>query len=1123
MGYLLPSTMIGEFTRFKNWQKLSSGELRGNVSRIFDNINLHLGAHLQAVITDYKKLDAAVGYFNLRGWDFFGPIIDSKTYEDPEEPIARILIGMTGAEPEQELNQHLQASVNGSLVSTGVDGSIARERKERALNRFREQLSRGILNHQDFNSLRALKRQLEEGKVKIKIFTRRPLHGKTYICHRDDITNPITAFVGSSNLTWSGLQNNFELNVDVVDWDGTRALAKWFEDRWNDNFSLEITAELIDLIEESWAGEQQPSPYDVYLKVCWHLSRDVREGLAEYGVPTVLQNELLEYQASAVKTLARRIASRGGAMLGDVVGLGKSITATAVAMVLKEEYGWDTLIVCPPNLKEMWQKEYSDEYELNARVIPYSMVTRVLPDLRRYRFVIIDESHTMRSDTRQDYIQLKDYIQRNDSKVLLLTATPFNIRFKDVANQLGLFLDDDSDLGLQPVAAMALNPDFARKLDHKTTTLGAFKKSDEAEDWKRLMSEHLIRRTRTFIKNNYSLKDEQGNEYLTFSSGKKFYFPQRIAKPIEHSFDSGDPAQKMVSNETLDSITDLLLPRYGLARYINSKYKTTIKEDELIARWEKASGHLSGFVRTGLFKRLSSCGTSFVISLERHLARNEMWLYALENKMPVPVGSVLESMLDPGDGDLSTLDEDNDLDIVPGINARQAKLDYETLKSKNPTGIDWVHPEIFTSKLAKDLESDSNIIRNLLVTYGEVNEKNDSKLKALYSTLTKTYPSDKVLIFTEYADTAEYVAEGLRKLGLSKVESVTGNTTNPTDMARRFSPKSNSKLGGNRVESENEIRILVATDVLSEGQNLQDSAVVVNYDLPWAIIRLIQRAGRVDRVGQESPQVEILSFFHESIENVISLRDRIRHRLSQNASAFGSDEKFFGTKDETAIIEGLYNGALPSDSMDSENDAASMAYEIWTKAKSEDPERAARVERMNDLVFTTRPARESEAESVGVFVRTDRGMDGFGSMVGENYKLMTGYEALKFFESEPETPTVRMLDEHFENVQELILKPLQQPSIIAGQMSGIRKRIYKRLKSNLQSVSPELSRILEVIHERPFTAEADGRLRKALVSRSDEDLANLLQALHNDNRLVIQEGHGQDPIRIICSMGVRNA
>jgi superfamily II DNA or RNA helicase len=1091
------------------------------LSRIFDNIDLHLGEHLKAVIADYDNLDAAVGYFNLRGWQYFAPIVDAKDFKDGK-PIARVLVGMTGAEPESQVEDFLLSTVNGRIDVSGIDNSLSRERKQTAILKFREQLSRGVLDAEHYQSLQTLKRHLEEGRVQIKLFTKRQLHGKTYICHRQDLTNPITAFVGSSNLTMSGLQHNYELNVDVVDWDGTRALAQWFEDRWNDRYTIDITADLVELIQESWAGDTQPQPYDVFLKVCWHLSRDVREGLAEYGVPTTLQKELLEYQASAVKTLARRIATRGGAMLGDVVGLGKSITATAVAMVLKEEYGWDTLIICPKNLVRMWEQEYSDAYELNARVVPYSMATRVLPDLRRYRFVIVDESHTMRSETRQDYVQLKDYIQRNDSKVLLLTATPFNIRFKDVANQLGLFLDDDYDLGLQPTAAMALDADFARKVDQKTSTLGAFKKSDEADDWKRLMSDHLIRRTRSFIKNNYALIDEKGNEYLTFSNGEKFYFPTRIAHPIEHSFKDGDPAQLMVSDETLDPIADLLLPRYGLARYVNTKYKTTSNEDELIEKWEKASGHLSGFVRTGLFKRLSSCGNSFVISLQRHLARNEMWLYAIDNGLPIPVGSVLESMLDAGDGQITTNEEDEDLDSWAIKESGRPQQDYETLKEKDPTGIEWVHADLFLPQLELDIQKDSEVLSKLLSAYGEVNELNDSKLHALAKTIKEKYPNKKILIFTEYADTAEYVAKGLQNLGFAKVAPVTGNSGNPTDLARKFSPHSNRKQSGSPVTKDEELNILVATDVLSEGQNLQDASIVVNYDLPWAIIRLIQRAGRVDRVGQTSDTVEILSFFHESIENVLSLRDRIRHRLSQNARAFGSDEKFFGTKEETAIIEGLYNGDIPDDGSEADNDASSLAYEIWMRAKAENPQRAARVERMSDLVFATRPAREAEENSIGVFVRTERGLDGFGVKNQDDYNLITSYEALKFFECAPDTPGLRTLEEHFSSVQGLVHGPLQQPTIISGQLTGIRKRVYQRLKNNLQEMPFEVATALEALYATPLTAEAESRLSKALTARSDEDLGTLISALYSDGRLIIQEGPGIDPIRIVCSMGVSN-
>ena len=499
-----------------------------------------------------------------------------------------------------------------------------------------------------------------------------------------------------------------------------------------------------------------------------------------------------------------------------------------------------------------------------------------------------------------------------------------------------------------------------------------------------------------------------------------------------------------------------------------------------------------------------------------------MWLYAISNNLPIPVGSVLESMLDAGDGDITTFEEDNDLDAASGLDSGQAKQDYETLKSKNPKGIEWIHPELFLRNLQKDILEDTKALTELINSYGNVSEENDSKIQALFNTIKSKYPNQKILVFTEYADTAEYVADGLTKLGLPKVSPVTGNSGNPTELARKFSPHSNRKQTGAPVTKEEEINILVATDVLSEGQNLQDASIVVNYDLPWAIIRLIQRAGRVDRVGQMSDTVEILSFFHESIENVLSLRDRIRHRLSQNARAFGSDEKFFGTKEETAIIEGLYNGDLPDDGSDSDNDASSLAYEIWMKAKVEDPQRASRIERMSDLVFATRPAGENETNSVGVFVRTERGMDGFGFKSADEYRLMTSYEALKYFECLPTTLGLKTLDDHFSDVQGLVHGPLQQPVIIAGQMTGIRKRVYKRLKTNLDEMPLELAKAMESIFSMPLTAEAESRLSKALGARSDEDLGVLITALNADGRLVLQDSPGQDPIRIVCSMGVSN-
>jgi superfamily II DNA or RNA helicase len=1083
------------------------------VSRIFDNIDLDLAPHLVATYEASQRMDAAVGYFNLRGWAQFGDAVDAKPLG--AGPVMRVLVGMTLADPHSQVQTFLQAALEGKdQPEDEIDRDVARTRLQQALNKFRTQLMRGIPNAADLRSLRALQRHLTEGRVAIKLSTRRPMHGKTYLCHREDINSPIVGFVGSSNLTMSGLKHNYELNVDVLDFDGAKKLDEWFQARWDDRFTIDITAELIEIIEESWAAEEPRSPYEVYLKVCYHLSRDVREGLIEYSLPPAMREQLLEYQVNAVQTLARRVVTRGGTMLGDVVGLGKTITAVAVALMLREEHGHSTLVVCPKNLVKMWQG-YLDAYDVPGRVVPYSLAARDLPEMRRYQFVIIDESHTMRSDTRLDYKAIHDYIRDNNSKVLLLTATPYNIRFRDVANQLALFIDDDDDLGLQPVTALGNDPRLADRVDGKTNTLLAFRKSEEPDDWKRLMTDHLVRRTRSFIKNNYALIDENGREYLVFADGSRFFFPERTAKPIEHSFGDTDPAGLMASDNTLDVIEGLALPRYNLADYLAKGVKHSAAETELIERLEKGSGHLIGFVRTGLYKRLSSCGHSFVLSLQRHLARNEMYLHALDHGLDLPVGTVLDPMLSSSETDLDADDADA---------LGEAAIDYNALRGRNPRQITWARTALFTGELAKDLRRDIESLTALLDEFGDWTDTKDSKIDRLVALLEKDHLDNKVLIFTEYKDTANYVAEALALRGIKSVGLATGDTSDPTALARRFSPRSNALPGEKAyVPSGDELRVLVATDVLSEGQNLQDAHIVVNYDLPWAIIRLIQRAGRVDRVGQQSAEVLVYSFFHENVENVLSLRQRIKDRLQKNAEVFGSDERFFGTAEETKAIEDLYNGKLEDDDLDSEVDASSLAFEVWNRAETEDPNLALKIIGMPDMVFATRPATAAEHVSgVVCYVRTHGGMDGYGlAQPGETPRLLTGHEALRLFACDPDTPALEARDDHFDLTAELAQGPLAKPASIEGRLRGIRKRVWNRLNGTFTSLSADVADALDALFRRPLTRDSEQRLRTGLATRGDdESLADLVTLLHRDGRLVIPDNSGSDPVHIVCTMGI---
>lgn len=1075
------------------------------MTRIFDNIQDDLGPHLIKTFVNSDRLDAAVGYFNLRGWSTFADSIDAKPESDA--PVMRVLVGMTLADQDDQVLQALQAQLEGRDDEEGIDGDTARARKAAAILKFRIQLMRGLPTLGDQATLRRLKDHLAGGRVRIKLFTRRPLHGKTYLAHKEDPNHPIVGFVGSSNLTMAGLKHNFELNVDVLDFDAAKKLDKWFQDRWDDRYCIDISDDVIALIEESWAADVPPTPYEIYLKVCYHLSQDVREGQLEYSLPPGLRDQLLEYQVSAVQTLARRVVHRGGTMLGDVVGLGKTLTAVSTALVLREQYGYSTLVVCPKNLVRMW-KEHLDAYDVPGEIVSYPTAHRDLPDLRRYQLVVLDESHNLRSDKRRDYKAIQDYIEHNDSKVLLLTATPYNVRFTDVANQLSLYIGEDDDLGLEPREALKRNPSIRDRVDGRTNTMVAFRKSEEAEDWKNLMSEHLVRRTRSFIKSNYGKTDpDNGREYLEFPNSDRFYFPTRTPKPIDHSFGSKDPAALISSDSALDKINALKLPRYSLIDYVDPKAELTPAEEELKKDWERAKGRLIGITRTHFYKRLSSCGRAYDISLKRHLARNEMWIHAFDNNLVVPTGTVIDEMFSDGEPDPEASDEN-----------------YDALRARNPDSVTWVRNDLFVEDMIDDLRHDSDVIRSLIALYGAWDPDKDSKLDALVKLLTELHKDEKVLIFSEYKDTADYVTASLKAAGVPGVALVSGETEDPSNIVRRFAPISNRKPHEEPkpIPKDEEVRILVATDVLSEGQNLQDAHIVVNYDLPWAIIRLIQRAGRVDRVGQEAEEILLYTFFHESVENVISLRQRIRHRLASNAKAFGSDEVFFGSPDETSELHDLYAGKLAEGEVEGEVDASSLAYEVWAKAEEETPDLAKRVQHMPDLVYSTRLALQSgDADGVACYVRSENGVDGFGlAEPGQDLQLLTAHQALSVFHAEIETPTAPRRDDHFDLTATLVRGPLAQTSTVEGRLRGVRLRVWNRLSGKL-TTSPEVTEALEALYARPLQTSAERRLRSALKTRpNDEHLGDLLVLLHHDGNLVVPDSAGADPLRIVCTIGV---
>lgn len=461
------------------------------MARIYDNIKTKFTEGLQGIITNVgvKRVDFCVGYFNLRGWNLVVDQMDTLTgdyvYENDKHTFrkCRLLIGMH--RPTEELIRQLYTD------QPLPDANYVSQCKLEIARDFRRQLQLGFPTKQDEFTLRRLSAQMKEEKVCVKLYLREPLHAKLYLAYRpDDNFNKIQAIMGSSNLTYSGLTKQGELNAEFGDSDSAEKLAYWFDERWEDKFCLDITKELIEIIDNSWAGDKDISPYYIYLKTAYHLSEEARSGIKEFTIPAEFKNCLFDFQQTAVKIAAHHLNNekRGGAMIGDVVGLGKTITACAIAKMYENTFGSNTLIICPANLQDMWEK-YRKQYDMKADIMSMAKPIDV-DNARYYKLIIVDESHNLRNSQGVRYRNIRDLIQKQDCKVLLLTATPYNKQYKDLSSQLRLFIDDDTDLGIRPEAyirSIGGERKFAEKHEDFIRSIKAFERSEFQEDWQELM------------------------------------------------------------------------------------------------------------------------------------------------------------------------------------------------------------------------------------------------------------------------------------------------------------------------------------------------------------------------------------------------------------------------------------------------------------------------------------------------------------------------------------------------------------------------------------------------------------------------------------------------------------
>lgn len=1111
-----------------------------NAHDIIDNRGGKLVDHINQILGSTESAKFAVGYFFLSGLEAVANRLDGVKS-------LRLLIGNTTN--RETIEQIAEGYQRLELVKASEDRERFLKRpdqkkraEETALN-LRHSIERMDQTDDSQALVRTLVRLIEEKRLEVKVYTKGRLHAKAYIFdyRSDGRYEKGIAIVGSSNLTLSGLTHNTELNVVVNGNENHAKLSEWFEALWAD--SQDFNALLMEELACSWAASIA-TPYDVYMKTLYALVADrMDEGeRGEILWDDELTRSLADFQKTAVRQAVQMIRDYGGAFVSDVVGLGKSYIGAAVVKHFVRTQGIKPLIICPKPLEEMWQ-DYDDQYSLDAKILPMSLLKlserdsakSILEDkaFKDRDFVLIDESHNFRHHSSQRYEVLTDFLWKGQKKVCLVTATPRNRGALDVYNQIKLFHQDD-------ITHLPIDPPNLKDY-FKLIEKGGKRLQD-------LLVHILIRRTRKHILRWYGytadsgqplreLADVKVRPYLNgekkayvMVGGRHQYFPTRELETLRYSIEDtysglyddirsclGKPSGEKGKPKAKPG-KELTYARYGLWNYV-------LPEKQKVAPYKdlhRAGVNLRGLIRVMLFKRFESSVFAFRRTLERLDKIHGYFLESLDKGF-VPAGDEAQTLLYQSD----MYDSEGLMDALHECSGR-----YQIGDFNEPL-------------LREHLKADHQLIHKMLALVEPISPAKDAKLQVLLSGLKKGIPKvrGKVLIFSQYADTAQYLYNNINPEGKRKdVECIYGTEKSKARMAARFSPNANPHI---TIKTEEEISILVATDVMSEGLNLQDGDVVVNYDLHWNPVRLIQRFGRIDRIGTENDRVWGFNFLPEAkLEKNLGLQEVLKRRIQEIHDTIGEDAAILDKEEQVnevsmfAIYEKKGGQLTMFEEEEGEFLDISEAEELMRTLRTSEPDEFKRIAALRDGIRSSRAMFSGTGRYV--FCQAGKFQQLFftsedGATVTRDIPAVLG--RVKCSRTEPATvlpkdhnqAVMKILNAFTDEVKHRRAQQQHSLSLTAAQGYVLRelRAFYSQIKEGDMDLKGQVVK-LEEAFKRPATAAIRRQLnslrRNGVVGnplvRALSDLYHdhgLNEQVYEERRQREQEA-GELP-RIICSEG----
>ena len=945
-----------------------------------------------------RNLDAVVGFLRASGYFSLRPFLDNIGK-------VRVLIGI-------DVDKYIAKAAQQGKLFFGAEEEV----KEEYLRKIRTDIETSNYRKDIEDGMYLMVQDLLDKKLELRAHPSKKIHAKIYVLYPDNFNqySQSMAITGSSNLSGNGLgitqDKQYEFNVKLDRYDDVKFAKDEFEQLWNEAEGCEITSEDIKAaIDRTYLKGDVP-PYDLYIKM-----------LMEYYADRVLETDCADpfdmpegytkydYQMDAVMEGYQKLIRYGGFFLSDVVGLGKTIVATMIAKKFLIENGYEhtkILVVYPPAVEQNWKSTFKDFcIDKYAKFITNGSLSKVLDEedynywnAEEYDLILVDEAHKFRSHTTSAFEQLQEIckmprletgnIPGYKKKVMLISATPMNNSPADIYTEILLFQDPRHCTidGVSNLTAFfsPLIKEFKRLRKNNNTSIEDFKQlAEKVRD--RIIKPLTVRRTRTDIESipRYN-KDVNG-------------FP-KVEHPIENQYELNEHLANLFEQAIQILDKQLTYARYQAIAYLKPEVANGLYDNaELISR------SLAGIRKNGLVKRLESSFYAFQVSIENFHQANQ-------------------NMIDMFDNDKVYIAPDLDINLLleSGLSEEEIEEKLNAKASNNPKNAVF-HAVDFRPEFIDMLHNDQAILEQMLADWKDISDEDDSKFAKFNELLkhelfrTDRNPEKKLVVFSESVDTVDYLKRRINRKDVLVISAQNRNKQFKT-IRENFDANYKQKL--------NEYNIILTTDVLAEGVNLHRSNVIVNYDTPWNSTRLMQRIGRVNRIGSASKHIYNYVFYPSREGNKqINLNQIALSKIQSFHSTFGEDNQIYSQ--EEIIDRNL--SKLFEEGVNEQKKDISKELPFYEELRTLFKTNRQEYNRIAKISLRSRTGRDSKmingvtlSEDTLVFLKTNFRKVFF--LVSENAQEISVLDALNYFKATKDEKLVARISNHHKHVEKALTK-----------------------------------------------------------------------------------------------------